>query len=113
MQWVGSGEVDLFGERTILPKHFDRGRMARAIVIVVDDIRANFQNVTAMPLLTRQLERRQYFELVCRPGPPVESIAAQSFRAHQQVLVALAICIALESRISERRVGGGGGAMGR
>src|ERR1039457_5389521 len=108
MQWIEAGEGDAFGERTVLPAHGDGVRMSRAIVIVVYDIHADFQIVAAVPLLTRQLERRQHFELVCRSGPSVESIAAQSFRAHQQVLVALTICIALESRISERRVQGSG-----
>ena len=108
MQWIGAREVDAFGERTILPAHFDGVRMVRAIVIPVYDIHADFQIVATVPCLTRQLERRQHFELVCRSGPSVESIAAQSFRAHQQVLVALAISIALESRISERRVQGSG-----
>lgn len=40
MQWIEAGEVDAFGERTILAKHFDRVRMARAIVIPVYEMGA-------------------------------------------------------------------------
>jgi len=104
MQWVGAGEVDAFGERTILPTH----SIGFEWLVPSQFVHADFQIVTTVPCPSRQLERRQHFALVCRSAPSVESIGAQSFRAHQQVLVALTVCIAFESRISERRVQGPG-----
>src|ERR1700722_6451034 len=101
--WTLKG--NLLGHGTVLPQHLNGTGYAASRERSAGDVQADFQLVTAVPVLIRELECRPNLQLVGIPRPRIEEVAAPAVWGDKHVFRALAVRVAVKPRVAKHRVG--------